>query len=73
MIEIRVIDIGGTYEDYLGLRGLRRMGKKKWPKHVDYCLARLVSALHLDDVVLGGGAVKLTAASIARFSSSISK
>ena len=44
----------GTYEDYLGLRGLKRLGKKKWRKHVDYCVARLISALHLDDVVSGG-------------------
>jgi polyphosphate glucokinase len=48
----------GTYEDYLGLRGMKRLGKKKWRKHVDYCVARLISALHLDDVVLGGGNAK---------------
>jgi polyphosphate glucokinase len=48
----------GTYEDYLGLRGLKRLGKKKWRKHVAYCVARLVSAFHLDDVVLGGGNAK---------------
>lgn len=51
----------GTYEDYLGLRGLKRLGKRKWRKHVDYSVTRLISALHLDDVVLGGGnARKLT-------------
>ena len=48
----------GTYEDYWGLRGLKRLGKKKWQKHVDYCVARLISAFHLDDVVLGGGNTK---------------
>lgn len=48
----------GTYEDYLGLRGLKRLGRKKWCEHVDACVARLISALHLDDVVLGGGNVK---------------
>ncbi|MFY9529037.1 MAG: ROK family protein, partial [Candidatus Acidiferrales bacterium] len=25
---------GKTYEDYLGLRGLKRLGKKKWRRHV---------------------------------------
>ena len=48
----------GTYEDYLGLRGLKRLGKRKWRKHVAYCVARLIAALYLDDVVLGGGNAK---------------
>jgi polyphosphate glucokinase len=48
----------GTLEDYLGLRGLQRLGKKKWRQEVAYCIGRLVHALHLDDVVLGGGNVK---------------
>lgn len=45
----------GTYEDYVGLRGLKRFGKKKWERYVAYGVARLVQALHPDDVVLGGG------------------
>ena len=45
----------GTYEDYLGVRGIKRLGKKRWRKHVAFCVARLISALHLDEVVLGGG------------------
>jgi polyphosphate glucokinase len=44
----------GTYEDYVGLRGLKRLGKKKWRKHVAFGIARLIDALHPDDVVLGG-------------------
>jgi polyphosphate glucokinase len=48
----------GTVEDYLGLRGLQRLGKKKWRQEVAYCIGRLVAALQLDDVVLGGGNVK---------------
>ena len=51
----------GTFEDYLGLRGLERLGKKKWRKHVHHVLGHLVTVLQLDDVVLGGGnAKKLT-------------
>lgn len=48
----------GTYEDYVGLRGLTAHGEKKWRKHVGDVIARLVAALEPDDVVLGGGNVK---------------
>ena len=48
----------GTYEDYVGLRGLERLGKKEWRRHVAYGVARLIDALHPDDVVLGGGNAK---------------
>jgi len=48
----------GTYEDYLGLRCLERMGRKKWQKHVETCVTSLVAAFQLDDVVIGGGNVK---------------
>ena len=49
----------GTYEDYVGLPGLERRGKKKWRKHVADVVERLIAALEPDDVVLGGGNVKL--------------
>ena len=48
-----------TYEDYVGERGLERLGKKRWRKHVFDVVARLVAALEPDDVVLGGGNAKL--------------
>jgi polyphosphate glucokinase len=48
----------GTYEDYVGLRGMVRFGKKKWRKYVEDVVARLIAALRPDDVVLGGGNVK---------------
>jgi polyphosphate glucokinase len=48
----------GTYEDYVGLRGLTDHGEKKWRKHVEDVIERLVAALEPDDVVLGGGNVK---------------
>ena len=47
-----------TYEDYLGLRGLQRFGKKKWRKEVAAVVAQLSHALEVDYVVLGGGNVK---------------
>jgi polyphosphate glucokinase len=49
---------GRTYEDYVGLRGLERMGKKKWRKRVVDVAERLRAALQADDVVLGGGNAK---------------
>ena len=49
---------GKTYEDYLGLRGLKRMGKKKWRRYVARIVEELQKALEADYVVLGGGNVK---------------
>ena len=47
-----------TYEDYVGNRGLDRVGKKKWREYVAEVVERLIAALQPDDVVLGGGNVK---------------
>jgi hypothetical protein len=49
---------GRTYEDYVGLRGLQRYGKKKWRRHVHDVVMSLRHALLADYVVLGGGNVK---------------
>jgi polyphosphate glucokinase len=48
----------GTLEDYVGKRGLRRLGIKKWQRHVDEVMERLITALKPDDVVIGGGNAK---------------
>ncbi len=47
-----------TFEDYVGLRGLERYGKKQWRHDVADVVARLTAALQPDEVVLGGGNVK---------------
>jgi polyphosphate glucokinase len=47
-----------TYEDYVGLRGLKKHGKKKWRKDVADVVERLTAAIEPDEVVLGGGNVK---------------
>jgi len=47
-----------TYEDYVGVRALERLGKKKWRRNVADVVGRLVAALEPDDVVLGGGNAK---------------
>jgi polyphosphate glucokinase len=48
----------GTFEAYVGQRGLEQRGKKKWRRHVAEVVAGLIAALEPDDVVLGGGNVK---------------
>lgn len=50
---------GRTYEDYVGLGGLERLGKKKWRRAVEDVAVRLKYALQADDLVLGGGNAKL--------------
>jgi polyphosphate glucokinase len=45
----------GTYEDYVGDRGLHRAGKKRWRKRVKDVVKRLSAATEPEDVVIGGG------------------
>jgi hypothetical protein len=47
-----------TFEDYVGERGLKRLGKKKWHKAVLEVIEQLTAALEPDYVVLGGGNAK---------------
>lgn len=47
-----------TYEDFVGLRGMKRLGKKKWRKHVARVVALLKHGLQVDYVMLGGGQTK---------------
>ncbi len=49
---------GGTYEDYVGLRGLERLGRRKWQRHVERVVALLQHGLQADYVMLGGGQTK---------------
>jgi polyphosphate glucokinase len=48
----------GTFEDYVGIRGLKKWGKKKWRRYVADVVSRLIAAIEPADVVLGGGNVK---------------
>lgn len=49
---------GRTYEDYVGIAGLKRLGKKKWRQSVADVVKKFKSAFQADDVVLGGGNAK---------------
>jgi polyphosphate glucokinase len=46
-----------TFEDYVGERGLEKLGKKKWKEAVFETVERLRAAMEPDEVVLGGGGV----------------
>ncbi|MEO6994483.1 MAG: ROK family protein [Lacunisphaera sp.] len=48
-----------TYEDYVGLAGLKRLGKRKWRRHVNDVVKQLKAALEVDYVVIGGGDARL--------------
>ena len=49
---------GRTYEDYVGLRGYKRLGRKRWQHHVEKVVAALKHGLQADSVTLGGGQTK---------------
>jgi polyphosphate glucokinase len=50
---------GRTYEDYVGLKGLKRLGRKKWRKEVAEVIRLLKAATQADYVVVGGGNARL--------------
>jgi polyphosphate glucokinase len=50
---------GRTFEDYIGIRGLQRLGKKKWRQYVAKVVAELRAATQAEYVVLGGGNARL--------------
>ena len=58
-LELAHLGVGKkTFEDDLGLRGLERLGRKKWEKRVAALTERFIAAFLLDDTVLGGGNAK---------------
>ena len=49
---------GKTYEDFLGLRGLDKYGKKKWNELVQLAIAQTSQLFNWDYLHLGGGNAK---------------
>jgi predicted NBD/HSP70 family sugar kinase len=45
----------GTFEEYVGERGRKRLGKKRWKKVVHDVIEQLSAALEPEYIVLGGG------------------
>ena len=50
---------GKSYEDYVGERGLKRLGVKRWTEHLTAVVEMLLAALTSEYAVLGGGNVRL--------------
>ncbi|MGH9607530.1 MAG: ROK family protein [Terracidiphilus sp.] len=44
-----------TYEDYLGIRGLRKHGRKRWNKLLQEAIAQTRATFNWDHLYLGGG------------------
>lgn len=49
---------GKSYEEWIGEAGFRRLGKRRWRRHVATIVQLLSAALLADYVVLGGGNVR---------------
>jgi polyphosphate glucokinase len=47
-----------TYEDYLGLRGLEKYGKKRWNRLVEKAIAQTAQLFNWDFLHIGGGNAK---------------
>ena len=47
-----------TYEEYLGVRGLKRLGKKKWNRLVVKAIAQTLHTFNWDHLYIGGGNTK---------------
>ena len=50
---------GKSYEDYLGSNGLKRLGRRKWERHVHDVVTSLRRALICEYAVIGGGNARL--------------
>jgi predicted NBD/HSP70 family sugar kinase len=46
---------GRSYEDYVGERGMKKLGRKKWREVVAQVVDQLSAVLEVDYVVIGGG------------------
>ena len=49
---------GRSFEDYVGQRGYKRLGKAAWVRHVAEVVQTLKDALQVEYIVLGGGNAK---------------
>lgn len=49
---------GRSYEDYVGRKGLSKLGKKRWRREVLKVAALLKFGLQADELVIGGGNAK---------------
>jgi polyphosphate glucokinase len=57
LVQLTYVD-DESYESYVGARARKRLGRKKWTRHVARMVDELRRGLLADDVVLGGGGVR---------------
>lgn len=50
---------GKTYEEFIGEAGLKKLGKRKWRRHVVRIIGLLSAAMNADYTVIGGGNARL--------------
>jgi len=50
---------GKTYEEVIGEAGLKKLGKRKWRRHVARIVELFMAATNADYVVIGGGNVRV--------------
>lgn len=50
---------GKSYEEMIGEAGLKRLGKRKWRRHVNRIVGLLAAATNADYTVIGGGNVRV--------------
>ena len=50
---------GKEYEDYLGLRGMKKIGKKRWNRLLAKAIAQTAHTFNWDHLYLGGGNARL--------------
>jgi polyphosphate glucokinase len=44
-----------TYEEFLGKKGLKQLGRKRWNKQVEAAIARIEALFNFDHLYIGGG------------------
>jgi polyphosphate glucokinase len=47
---------GRTFADYMGKAGRKRLGRRRWSRHVEEAVSQLQAALRPEYTVIGGGA-----------------
>lgn len=54
-----VIRHGETYDEYLGVAALKRVGKRRWRKRVERAMEQLRVVINFDTLYVGGGDARL--------------
>ena len=61
-----------SYEDYLGRRGMKKLGKKRWNRHLQKAIEQTSKTFNWDRLYLGGGNAKAINFTLPAYVSTIS-